>query len=301
MLSRPIHLERVSERFIIELSLKLDHSSPLHIGAGSEGTNKMLLKFQVNGKDLPIIPAESLKGVLRSLAFSLSKQILSNNFALKYHLKDRHIKRRGLEEDEQRKIVNLYLEKAEEYLENIMPQDVVEEMVVEDKLQLLEYYFALNCPVCKLFGAQGMAGKLTFTDGIPNVPPKLLTYTATSINRKTRIVEEGRLFNLTAVKPDDDLRYKVRIITDNVLKGSEEAKLLSALLQWILRLGLQVGGLKSRGYGKLIIDDESIVKLIRFKEDAYSKEVLLHNVRALLLKDGYFQAMKIDDFTKWLE
>lgn len=300
-MNKSIHLERVSERFIIELSLKLHQNSPLHIGAGSEGTNKMLLKFQVNGKDLPIIPAESLKGVLRSLAFSLSKQIIPDNLALKYHLKDRHVKRMRLEEDEQRKIVNLYLEKAKEYLESIMPQDVVEEMIIEDKLQLLEYYLALNCPICKLFGAQGMAGKLIFTDVIPNVSPKLLTYTATSINRKSRIVEEGRLLSLTAVKPDDELRYKIRIIADNVLKGSDEARLLSLLLQWVLKFGLQVGGLKSYGYGKLIIDNQSIVKLLKFKEEAHDKEFLLNNVRALLLKEGYFQTMKIDDFAKWLE
>ncbi|MEM2661388.1 MAG: RAMP superfamily CRISPR-associated protein [Nitrososphaeria archaeon] len=300
-MSKPIHLKRVSERFIMELSLKPEYNSPLHIGAGSDGTNKVLLRLQVNGRGLPIIPSESLKGVLRSLTSSLSKQIPSDNLALKYHLKDSHIKRKEVKEDEQQRMISLYLEKAKEYLKNIMPQDVVEEMEANDKLQLLEYYFALNCPVCKLFGAQGIAGKLTFTDGIPNIPPKLITYTSTSINRKSRTVEEGRLFGLTAVKPDDELRYKIRIIADNVFKGSEEARLLSLLLRWILRFGLQVGGLKSRGYGRLVIDDESIVKMLKLKEEIHSEEFLLHNVRVLLLKDGYFQTMKIDVFTKWLE
>ena len=293
---RPIHLERVSERFIIELSLKLDRSSPLLIGAGSEGTRKLLLMFHVNGKSLPIIPAESLKGVLRSLAYSLSKQIFPDNFALKYHVKDRHVKREGLKEDERREIENLYLGKAREYLKNIMPRDVLEAMALEDKLQLLDYYFALNCPVCKLFGTQGMAGKLTFSDGIPSIPPKLFTYMATSINRKTKTVEGERLFSLTAVGPDDDLRYRVKVIADNVHKGSEEAKLLSALLRWILKLGLQIGGLKSYGYGKLSIDEHgTTVKLFKFSEDP------LNNVRALLLEDGYFQAMNIDELARWLE
>ncbi|MEM0171870.1 MAG: RAMP superfamily CRISPR-associated protein [Thermoproteota archaeon] len=296
-MNKPIHLEKVYERFIIDLSLKLDYSSPLHIGAGSEGINKMLLEFPVNGRNVPIISAESLKGVLRSLASSLSKQMFPDNFAVKYHLKDRHIRREGL--DEQQKIMEQHLEKAKEYLKEIMPQDVIEEMYAEDKLQLLEYYLALNCPVCKLFGAQGIAGKLTFTDGIPNIPPKFLTYVATSINRKNRLVEGERLFSVTAVEPSDKLKYRIEIIADNVSKGSEEARLLSSLLQWVLKFGLQIGGLKSRGYGRLTVDDESIVKILRFKE-ASSDESRLNNVRALLLKDGYFQAMKIDEFMRWL-
>jgi CRISPR/Cas system CSM-associated protein Csm3 (group 7 of RAMP superfamily) len=302
MLAKPIHLEKVSERFILDLSLKLEAGSPLHVGAGSEGVNKMLLKFVVNGETLPIIPAESLKGVLRSLASSLSKQVLPDNWALKYHVKDRHVKREGLEEDERRKIIESYLGKAEEALGNVLPKDFIKEMAEGDKLQLIEYYFALNCPVCKLFGAQGVSGKLTLSDGIPNISPRFFTYTSTSINRKTRIVEEDRLFSITAVKPDNELRYRVRIIGDNVYKGSEEAKTLSALLQWMLRFGLQIGGLKSYGYGALFIDEnESTVKLLKFVEDTRSDEALLNNVRTLLLKDGYFEAMKINDFTKWLE
>lgn len=59
--------------------------------------------------------------------------------------------------------------------------------------------------------------------------------------------------------------------------------------------------MKSRGYGRLVIDDESIVKMLKLKEEIHSEEFLLHNVRVLLLKDGYFQTMKIDVFTKWLE
>jgi CRISPR/Cas system CSM-associated protein Csm3 (group 7 of RAMP superfamily) len=301
-LAKPIHLEKVSERFILDLSLKLEAGSPLHVGAGSEGVNKMLLKFVVNGKTFPIIPAESLKGVLRSLAFSLSKQILPDNWTLKYHVKDRHVKRRDVEKNEQKRIIESYLEKAEETLESVLPKDFIKEMAEGDKLQLIEYYFALNCPVCKLFGAQGVSGKLILSDGITNISPRFFTYTSTSINRKTRIVEENRLYNVAAVKPDDDLRYRVRIIGDNIYKGTEEAKLLSAVLQWVLRLGLQVGGLKSYGYGRFFIDEnESTVKLLKLVEDPQSDETLLNNVRALLLKNGYFQVMKIDDFTKWLK
>jgi len=301
-LAKPIHLEKVSERFILDLSLKLEAGSPLHVGAGSEGVNKMLLKSVVNGKTLPIIPAESLKGVLRSLASSLSKQILTDNWALKYHVKDRHVKREGIEENERMKIVESYFREAKEALEKVLSNKFIEEMIKGDRLQLIEYYFALNCPVCKLFGAQGMSGKLTFSDGIPNISPEFLTYTSTSINRKTRMVEEDRLYNVTAVKPDNNLRYRVRIIGDNIHKGSEEAKLLSAILQWILKFGLQIGGLKSYGYGRLsIVNDESTVKLPKFVEAIKSEDDLLNNVRALLLKNGYFQVMKIDSFAKWLE
>ena len=291
----PIHLEKVSERFIIELFLKLERSSPLHIGAGSEGVEKILLKFHVNGKEVPIIPAESIKGVLRSLAFSISRQMFPNNLALKYHTKDKHVGEKELGIEDLKRVLNL--EKITEYLKRIMPKDVIEEILLENELQLFEYYLALNCPICKLFGAQSVAGKLTFSDGIPNFSPALFKYAATSINRKTRIVEEERLFSVTAVKPEDHLRYKVRIVADNVHRGSEEAKLLSVLLQWILRFGLQIGGLKSYGYGRLHIDEnETVVRILKF-----NREKPIDNIRALLLKKGYFQEMKIREFTMWLD
>lgn len=301
-MTRSIHLEKVYERFVLDLSLKLNSTSPLHIGAGSEGTNKMILRFKVNGKEIPIIPAESLKGTLRSLASSLSKQLLPDNLAIKYHVKDKHVKRENINKDEQIKIKESYLEKSKEVLEKIVPKDFIEEMSTSDNLRLIEYYFALNCPVCRLFGAQGMAGKLTFSDAIPKITPKLFTYTSTSINRKTRIVEKEKLFIITAVEPDENLRFRFKIIGDNIYKGSEEAKLLSALIQWLIKFDLQVGGLKSYGYGKLSVDkNESTVKILKFKENIQSEEDLLNNIRALLLKDGYFQVMKMDEFAGWLK
>jgi CRISPR/Cas system CSM-associated protein Csm3 (group 7 of RAMP superfamily) len=302
MLTRPIHLERVDERFVLDLSLKLDSTSPLHIGAGSEGTNKVILRFRVNGKEIPIIPAESLKGTLRSLASSISKQLLPDNLAIKYHDKDKHVKIETIGKDEQRKIKELYFEKAKEVLEKIMPKDYIEEISTSDYLRLIEYYFALNCPVCRLFGAQGIAGKLTFSDGVPQTSPKLFTYTSTSINRKTRIVEKEKLFTITAVEPDKNLRFRFKIIGDNIYKGSEEAKLLSALLQWLLKFDIQVGGLKSYGYGRLSLDkNESTVKLLKFNANIQGTEDILNNVRALLLKEGYFQVMRVDEFVGWLK
>jgi len=302
MLTRPIHLERVDERFVLDLSLKLDSTSPLHIGAGSEGTNKVILRFRVNSKEIPIIPAESLKGTLRSLASSISKQLLPDNLAIKYHDKDKHVKIETIGKDEQRKIKELYFEKAKEVLEKIMPKDYIEEISTSDYLRLIEYYFALNCPVCRLFGAQGIAGKLTFSDGVPQTSPKLFTYTSTSINRKTRIVEKEKLFTITAVEPDKNLRFRFKIIGDNIYKGSEEAKLLSALLQWLLKFDIQVGGLKSYGYGRLSLDkNESTVKLLKFNANIQGTEDILKNVRALLLKEGYFQVMRVDEFVGWLK
>ena len=49
--------------------------------------------------------------------------------------------------------------------------------------------------------------------------------------------------------------FRAYLIADNVEPGTPEAKLLASTLEFIRRLGLQVGGSKSRGLGLLRVDE----------------------------------------------
>jgi len=299
VLSKIIHLEKVKSRFVINLSLKL--ISPLHIGSKSEGTNKMLLMFPVNGKMMPIIPAESLKGVLRSIASSLFKSYFNSKVAqfnidlTEVHDKDRHkVSSMSISNNEKSELEK----EATMFLTNIFPKEAIDELSSDQKI---EYYLSFNCPVCTLFGAPGLSGKIVISDGIPNVQPRIITYTSSSIDRKTRVVKEDRLFTTIAVAPDEKLRYDVKIIVDNVEKGTDEAKLLSLILQYVLKFGIQIGGLKSYGYGKISIDESvSNAKILKLISDIKTEEDVLSNVRALLLKEGYVEKIKLEEFVKWL-
>jgi len=288
-----IHLERLESRYLLELLLKLD--SPLHIGARTEGFTKLPLEFTVRGRRTPIIPAESMKGTLRSLASSLLKSMFPKNEIAVHHEKDSHVRRDNLEE------VRKHHGSAREELRRIFPEESIREIESGGDIQLLEYYLTLKCPVCRLFGGKGVSGKVLISDGLPEGGVELLRYTSTAIDRRTRIVAENRLFEVVAVRPDDGLRYRFKLIVDNVSRGSDEALLLSLLLDFVRRFGISIGGLKSRGYGKLSLDAErSSALVLKLKTDVKNEEDAINNVRALLLKDGYYERMSIEEFVRWL-
>lgn len=288
-----IHLERVESRYILDLQFKLE--SPLHIGSRTEGLTKLMLQFPVRGRSIPIIPGESLKGVLRSLASAISRSVFPNDDVILCHEKDSHVRRENLNN-----LKNKYYNIAEAELSKIFPRESIEELKQGDGAQLLEYYLTLKCPICKLFGGKGVSGKILISDGLPQKEPDPMIYTSVAIDRRTRIAAEGRLFQVVAVKPDENLRYRFRIIVDNVTRGSEEARLLSLLLEFLMKFGISVGGLKSRGYGKLAVDkDISEVIILKLREVEKGGDPL-SNIRALLLKDGYYDKMKLEEFIGWL-
>ncbi|MEM3870673.1 MAG: RAMP superfamily CRISPR-associated protein [Candidatus Korarchaeum sp.] len=291
-MSELIHMEKLESRYILDLSFKLE--SPLHIGCRVEGFTKLPLQFSVGGRRVPIVPAESLKGVLRNLASSLFSVALPQCELARYHRKDSHVREENLEELRQK-----YYELAKEELKRIFPEESVRDLD-EGVVQLLEYYLTLRCPVCRLFGGKGVSAKLLISDGLPEGRVELFRYASTAIDRKTRIAAENRLFEVVSVKPDDGLRYRFRIIVDNVKKGSDDAILLSLLLDFVRRFGISVGGLKSRGYGRLALDeDRSSAIILKLVTDAGGNA--LHNVRALLLRDGYYERMNLKDFIGWLK
>ena len=58
-------------RAILEFIAK----TPVRVGSVQEGTLNLVTRFLVNGRLTPIIPSESLKGTLRYLASTISKDM----------------------------------------------------------------------------------------------------------------------------------------------------------------------------------------------------------------------------------
>ena len=158
--------------------------------------------------------------------------------------------------------------------------------------RIVELFLSVTCPICRLFGAPGLAGKLLISDAIPVdanteevITPGIRYYTSTSIDRQTRTVSEEKLFVVESIVPTEALRFKAEIIADNI--DNQEDLILQKLLSYLKLRGLQLGGHKSRGYGLLKLDENKtkIVK-VSFKIPPKSLQEKLDNIKALLRSEG---------------
>jgi len=278
------HIEHLRNRAILEL--KFNVLEPISVGMYNEGNIRKIIGYMNNDKFVPFIPSESIKGVLRSTASKIFKS-MSNGFNCnkdnnyKHNISNNDLK--GVFDDEQ-------LKELDDDLKGVFDDEQLKELDYNKKTQI---YIALKkCYVCKLFGSDMVAGKLTFTDlTINDVSIDVFDYTSTAIDRKKRIVKENSLFTTEYIIPE---RLNLTIIADNIEK-SNEGKLFAALLEYMIKLGIKVGGLKSRGYGLIKLDESSLAIIIEFKE-VRDKEDMIYNINALTLKDNYYKSVTIKEY-----
>lgn len=146
--------ESLKNRALINIYLK--PLSPLHTGCGDEGDAlKRILRFTVNGKLVPLIPAESIKGVMRAEASRLAKSLSFNEKnvteVVACHKKDKHT-----EDEENRRILEKYAAEGTRLLTQFFNKEQVAQIEMEEKIGLknllLEIYASYYCPICRLFG-----------------------------------------------------------------------------------------------------------------------------------------------------
>jgi len=294
------YYENIGIKHMYILDLVYIPEEPIHIGAYQEGITKKYLLFKVQNEDVPIIPSESFKGVLRHLATRIAKKIFENSpevgKIVECHKKDLHIK--GCDKQFDDEIVDAYNFFSSN---KIFPRDKLSRMIEEDAESLLEIYLSLKCPICYLFGSKKLASKLIFTDFIFEPTPSLHLYTATSIDRRNRRVAEDKLYQLEYVPPSNKNRIRGRIIVDNVEPGSPPALLLASILQYIASEGLLVGGSKSRGYGLIRLTNESKAYVLDINFSPKNLDDIISNVKAILLKEEKIKKLDIKDFIEYLK
>lgn len=279
--SNIMHLNKLISREILELIFR--PATSVSVGGKSGEFVREIAKISIEGLggDTPFLPAESIKGTLRSMAVTIANTIFKNDY-IGHHVPNYNLK----------EITDKYRDEAEKTLKKLGFTD--EQIGELDESERVDLYLALNCPVCRLFGWRGLAGKLTVSDGIPNKRPRLRYFTSTAIDRKLGLASEKRLFTIESIEKDPELRFNIKIIIDNM--NGEEARLICMLLQMISEIGLRIGGSKSRGYGLLEMDKASKVKRIKFIPQPKNEEEILTNVKALLLKEGYFEQLTIEEY-----
>ena len=260
-------------RYIIDLYFEVNN--PIHIGYRSEGVLKKILLLNIGGKEIPIIPNSAIKGVMRHTATMLAKKMWGEDStpigeAVKLHDKDRH----KYEVDEVQ---------YNTIKEQILNSKMFDEGDLED-MDIVELYYSLICPVCRLFGSTYIRSSIKIYDIILGDDFLVNTYTSTSINRKTLTVEEKRLYKIEYLVPKRNKIVKLRMIVDNVAPKTNEARLLAQLLQYIEKIGITVGGAKSIGYGSLTFREADVI-VQEFRPMPQSYEEAINNIRLLLFKN----------------
>ena len=228
------------------LLLKLEVISPLSIGSGRErGALKEVLRAPVvtsrGVEDLPVIPASSLKGAFRGTAEMLGRSWGEQN-----------------SNDSRMKIMTLHKRSGgtvthnsgniKKTLEELMKELSDEERSsLNSKFQSDEEKLSYFCPICRLFGAPGIAASIRFSDALPrNVTIQRMA--RTMIDRKRLKVSEKRFFTDEIIAPGSE--FSLVMLVD-LHEGSLENKLLNMIIRFAEEVGFQLGGGKSVGRGRV--------------------------------------------------
>ena len=291
------HISELRTRLVIKLGLMA--SSGVSVGAGVEpGTSlKRLFKIRLPHEDreAPVLLASSLKGALRAISERLAKtdpeafastQVELMAIRLHHEAPGKpigHVVSEGEELREalsQLHIIELDVDELGRLATalGMSPDDITDIIEFLRKagvrklsdidiaslnkgrrgffVELVNRALALHCPICKLYGAPSLAGKLRLVDGLPEGEARISVRIHVGIDRATGTHRENILYHEEVVEPSLFTTY---LIVDNVEFGSSEARLLASTLEFILKLGLRLGGSKSRGLGFMKPDLEKSV------------------------------------------
>jgi CRISPR/Cas system CSM-associated protein Csm3 (group 7 of RAMP superfamily) len=114
--------------------------------------------------------------------------------------------------------------------------------------KMAEGYLAYNCPIGRLFGNHVLAGKVRFMDTIIDVMQTHFR-PGIGIDRKTGKVREGIQYYIESIPSKTEI--SLRIVADNLTSGETDTTLFNNILDYIQKLGLQIGTRKTAGMGLL--------------------------------------------------
>jgi CRISPR/Cas system CSM-associated protein Csm3 (group 7 of RAMP superfamily) len=114
--------------------------------------------------------------------------------------------------------------------------------------KMAEGYLAYNCPIGRLFGNHVLAGKVRFMDTIIDVKQTHFRL-GIGIDRRTGKVREGILYYIESIPSKTEI--SLRIVADNLVSGETDTTLFNNILDYIQKLGLQIGTRKTAGMGLL--------------------------------------------------
>ena len=236
-MSIPFGHHQLHNRYTFTGQLQLETALRISAGVASDETDAPFIRTAA-GK--PYIPGTSLRGAIRAelerilaavdkSATGLESCILFEPAGCTDKVND-HLK--GLREKEEKK--NKKDRKTEDQL---LAQ------AAEEKL----------CAVCRLFGSTMYAARLVIEDALPVKDGKTLTGAirdGVGIDRDTGAASDGAKFDYEVLETGEDGPFFLfRMQVENVATESDK-KLITLILR-LLKQGLQVGGKKAAGMGRI--------------------------------------------------
>jgi len=255
---------------------RLTNLEPLRIGSGRQApltsaVDLGLLKIRVQDAEVPYIPGSSLKGCFRSSAIALA------------HSKGLSVCS-GLSKE-----TCMDLRRADSG--RTLGDEIELAMRGNRSDEAMEQFFKHACILCKIFGAPGYIGKVSFSDAYPIEEDGGVTHfrlgvrPGIAIDRRTGAVARGAYYNVEYVEPG--AVFKFRINSSNL--PNYALGLLASIMRLIQEGEVKVGGFKTRGFGRLSVKD---LKL-RFRD--FERPDLI-NLRPI--EEGVENEVRLDDIAR---
>ena len=222
-------LHKLLRRVVLEGVVVNDE--PLRVGAGAGGyfepVDLVVLKVKLPGKGaVPVVPGSSWKGVFRSTAYSIA---LVEGLKVCEGLPNATCMQ-GNEFE--------YVERAGEGLSKKL-----EMLVKADGVKA--------CLLCLIFGSPSLASHVYFGESYPLDGYALGYRTCVAISRRTGAAYRGMLFTVEYVEPG--CKWSFRLVAENL--PNYALGLLAEVIEHISSGLVKVGGLKSRGFGRVHFED----------------------------------------------
>lgn len=304
------HLNTINTKIIGLISFKV--GTPIHIGAGGVEVRRSFLRI----RDSLIIPSSTWKGCFRSISENIAKTMKFNHIetlSIKFYNEKtgniKYLPREGEPDDFidlRNKLINVY--KGLKYEIPGIDEHKIKSLIHElgfseekEKLEkideetwnrFVEAFLSINCPIGKLYGNRYIAGKIRFFDTL--VRGKTSERAIIGINRESLTVEEGYLSFMETL---NEKYIKLIFIADNLRPGEGDSKLFASTLNYIRKLGLNLGGSKTRGLGYLMVNEE--------ETKFYTIDLIQGNIYEKMCKIvnpfKYTTSTNINGLLKWLE
>lgn len=256
----------LNNRYVLECSLRSDAS--LHVGTGlaDDRTDAPLARMQ--GK--PFLPGSSLRGTLRSHL----ERIVNSIRPERAHI--------------------LFTECAAEVCVagNETARDAYEQATNEE---LKSMPAPALCPVCQLFGSTLQAARLKITDAVPVDATRLTTVKrdGVGIDRDTETAADRIKYDFEVLETGAEFGFEMHL--DNA-RNEDLAMLYVLLLE--LRRGIDVGGKKSRGLGRVRLTDYRV----RYFDGGWGHDLLAYLESDLKeASPEEFETRLKSSFTEWMK
>lgn len=259
-----MHLNPLHRKLLVKFIFEAE--TPVSVGIGGEEVLRQVLRI---GHWI-VIPSTTWKGAFRAIAEKLAKTMELNGLerlAVKlYRETQKGIVYTPQDTDQDwetylsefKSVVNgnpiqnpQYVLKPQEVTQflNDIYVDIEEVKKAKDGYEkMAEGYLAYNCPIGRLFGNHVLAGKVRFMDTIIDVKQTHFR-PGIGIDRRTAKVREGILYYIESIPSQTEI--SLRIVADNLVSGETDTTLFNNTLDYIQKLGLQIGTRKTAGMGLL--------------------------------------------------